>query len=362
MEWGMMQNRLFTLCFNIILKTALAALLVTVLNRVMMPKYINENEDGRVTADYYRQELTPDIIFVGSSTVFSAVSPPILWEEKGYASYDRGNASQTIWTSYYMIEDALKDINRPGFVVLDVGFIKYDDNFVEEPSNRKALDGMRLSATKYRAVEAAGGEDERFIEYLFPVLRFHTRWKELTLEDFTYAFVSPMVDHAGYLIDYEVTKTVPDRKPGEYDTKTYEETRISPKNREYLIKIMELCRDKGVGLMIMKLPSLSDNWSLYYDEQVKKMAEPYGVSYINFDTYSDEMGIDYALDSPDEGSHLNTPGAEKFSRYLAGYLSENYDIKTRENDEAYIKVWGRIVEKYEADKKLKKDLINQETQ
>ncbi len=358
----MMQNRLFTLCFKIILKTALAAFLITVLNRVFMPKYINENEDGRITADYYRQELTPDIIFVGSSTVFSAVSPPILWQEKGYASYDRGNASQTIWTSYYMIEDALKDRHRPEFVVLDVGFIKYGDDFVEEPSNRKALDGMRLSPVKYRAVEAARGEEERFIEYLFPILRFHTRWKELSSEDFYYAFVSPVVDHAGYLIDYVRTPTLPDRRPGEYDNKTFEETRISEKNREYLIRILELCRDRKVGLMLMKLPSLSDNWSLYYDEQIEEIAEPYGISYINFDKYSDEMGIDYALDSPDEGSHLNTSGAEKFSRYLAGYLSKNYDIKTRENDEAYIKVWSRIVEDYEEDKKLKQNLINQETQ
>ncbi|HAG69612.1 MAG TPA: hypothetical protein DCL38_06535 [Lachnospiraceae bacterium] len=335
---------------SLILKALAAALFLTVLNRVLMPKYVSENQDGRITADFYKEELAPDVIFVGSSTVFSAVVPVILWERAGFTSYDRGNASQPMWTSYYMIEDALKSRNRPEMVVLDVGFIKYDDRFVEEPSNRKALDGMRLSLSKYRAVMAAKGSEERFIEYLFPVLRFHTRWKELSAEDWKYAFSEPSVDHNGYIIDFVKTETVPDRRPGEYAGKSRGETILSSRNKEYLIKILELCKRENVSLFLMKLPSLSDNWSTYYDEQIRKLAEPYGISYVNFDVLSDEMGIDYSTDSPDEGSHLNTYGAEKFSVYLADYLKANYDIASHRDDERYVRVWEEKSERYEKEK------------
>ena len=51
---------------SLILKALAAALFLTVLNRVLMPKYVSENQDGRITADFYKEELAPDVIFVGS--------------------------------------------------------------------------------------------------------------------------------------------------------------------------------------------------------------------------------------------------------------------------------------------------------
>ena len=246
--------------------------------------------------------------------------------------------------------DAVKSGRKPELVALDIGFIKYDDNFVEEPSNRKSLDGMRLSPSKLGAIEAAKGENERLIEYLFPVLRFHTRWKELSGADFWYAFANADVDHSGYLIDYQQTETVPDRKAGEYMGKRKESTRLSARNVEYLKKVLEFCRDNQIELFLMKVPSLSENWSYDYDEQIREIAEPYEVTYVNFDLFSDEMGLDFATDSPDEGSHLNTLGAEKFSRYLAQYISEHYAVTDRSKDEKYRAVWDAKFDRYEADK------------
>ena len=31
-------------------------------------------------------------------------------------------------------------------------------------------------------------EEESFLSYVFPLLRFHSRWSELKAEDFAYAF------------------------------------------------------------------------------------------------------------------------------------------------------------------------------
>ena len=43
-------------------------------------------------------------------------------------------------------------------------------------------------------------EEESFLSYVFPLLRFHSRWKELSAEDFTYLFSKPTLSHNGYLM------------------------------------------------------------------------------------------------------------------------------------------------------------------
>ncbi|MCR5734106.1 MAG: SGNH/GDSL hydrolase family protein [Lachnospiraceae bacterium] len=333
----------------IIIKVLLIILLVYLLNRLFTPKYETENLDGRITREYYKEKLDTDIIFVGSSTVYSGISPMVLWQEKGYTSYDRSNASQTIWTSYYMIEDAIK-YRKPELVVLDVGFIKYDDDFCEEPSNRKAIDGMRLSRSKIDLIKAASGKDEKLSEYLFPVLRFHTRWKELTSEDFLYTFYDRDVTYNGFLFDFRETETLPAHDGYAHG----DEVVISPKNLEYLNKTIELCRDNDVELFLMKVPSYSDNWSLGYDRRIGEIASNSGIDYVNFDPYSDEMGIDYRKHSPDEGSHLNTTGAEIFTSYLGDYIKDHYDITSHSNDPKYEKVWEKKLVRYENDKKTVK--------
>lgn len=338
------KNRYKKICL-IILKAAIALFLIVVLNRIFMPKYIYENQDGRVTEEFYKEQLDTDIIFVGSSTVYSGISPVILWQDYGYTSYDRGNASQPMWTSYYMIEDAIA-CHKPKLVVLDIGFIKYWDTYAEEPSNRKAIDGMRFSPSKIACIEAAMDPEEKLTDYLFPIFRFHTRWKELSHEDFQYMFYHSLVTHNGFLLDFRETKQLP--KHEGYMLK--DNTLLSERNVEYLEKIIELCQDNEIQVMLMKVPSYSDNWSFDYDAQITDIAADYGVNYINFDPYSEEIGLDYKKHSPDKGNHLNTPGAEVFTKYLGAYISENYRVPVHTGEPAYEAVWDKKIERYETEK------------
>lgn len=319
---------------KVILKVAIILVLINALNRIFIPKYVNENQDGRITQEYYPVSRYIDVIFVGSSTVHSAIDPRVLWQEKGISSYDRSNASQTMWISYYMIEDAIR-CHKPELVCIDTTFIKYGDDFVEEPSTRKALDGMRMSPSKIRCIRASIGEDEKMADYLIPLFRFHSRWKEFSTDDLRYAYYRGPVTINGYLQD-DKTKAA---EPGELVYTRDGDNTISPRNYEYLRKAIELCRDKGVQVMLFKTPSHSSNWSRDYDDQLNEVAKEYGISYINFDDRSDEIGLDYTTDTPDEGSHLNSSGAAKFSKYLSGYLKDNFSISDRSSDAKYGKLY-----------------------
>ncbi len=336
-----------------IFKTAIIVFLIIALNLVFMPKYLYENQDGRITAEFYREKLDTDIIFVGSSTVYSGVSPIVLWEEYGFTSYNRSNASQPIWISYYMIKDAIK-CNKPRLVVLDIGFIKYWDTYAEEPANRKAIDGMRFSKTKLECIEAAKDTDEKLSDYLFPIFRFHTRWKELGSEDFFNAFYSEPVTYNGFLMDFRETKKLPKRDG--YVLK--DNTEIGIRNISYLCETIELCQKEDVQIMLMKMPSYSDNWSFDYDYQINKIAAEYGITYINFDQFSSEIGLDYLKHSPDEGNHLNTPGAELFTSYLGTYIDSAYHLPSHAEEEDYRKVWNAKVLRYQKDLAARKEEIS----
>ncbi len=318
-------------------KVVIAVFLVLTLNRIFIPKYINENPDGRITQEYYPFSAYADVIFVGSSTVYSDVDPAILWEDEGISSYVRANASQPMWISYYMIEDAFR-CHKPELVCIDMTFIKYDDDFVEEPSTRKALDGMRMSSSKINCALASMGEDEKLMEYIVPLFRFHSRWKELSRDDIRYAWYFNPVTLNGF-IDDETTD------PAEQGPLFYsdEDRRVSPKNIEYLEKAIELCQNNGVEVMLFKTPAYSTNWTDSLDEDIEKEADKYGITYINFDKYNDDIGIDYQTDTPDKGSHLNTSGAVRFSHYLSRYIKDNYKVDDRRNNDRYVSRWDRII-------------------
>ena len=63
---------------------------------------------------------------------------------------------------------------------------------------------MKLSNTKLRAINASMMEEEALITYLFPILRYHSRWNELSREDFKYLLHKDTVSHNGFLMRIDV--------------------------------------------------------------------------------------------------------------------------------------------------------------
>ena len=59
---------------KICLITAASLFLFLTLNLLFMPKYIEEDNDGRITAEFEREKLNNDVLFVGSSLVQISMS------------------------------------------------------------------------------------------------------------------------------------------------------------------------------------------------------------------------------------------------------------------------------------------------
>ena len=118
--------------------------------KLLIPKYVEDNPEGALISEYYDVEKDHDLLFVGDCEVYESFSPEILRKEYGIKSYIRGSANQLIWQSYYLLEEMLK-YEKPKTVVYNVLAMKYA-RAQKESYNRMTLDGMRWSASLRRSL------------------------------------------------------------------------------------------------------------------------------------------------------------------------------------------------------------------
>lgn len=318
---------------NFIIAVCILVLLLVFLQKLLLPKYMTEILEGALISEYYFEENREhDLLFIGDCEVYENFSPIIFWEKYGISSFIRGSAQQLIWQSYFMLEETLK-YEMPEVVVFNVLSMKYDKP-QKEAYNRMALDGMPLSFSKLKSIKASMLPEEQFLTYIFPILRYHSRWDELTWEDIEFVFKRNKITHNGYLmrVDVKPTETIPKGK-------------ILPNYRfddicyEYLDKMTSLCKKNNINLVLIKAPTLYPHWYNEWDEQIIEYAKINNLSYYNFLDYTDEIGIDYGTDTYDAGLHLNLAGAEKLSVYFGDILVKNFSLTDYRNDFKTKKIW-----------------------
>ena len=322
------------------------ALILAFLQALVVPKY-TDNAEGLLTGEYYAEAGAHDVIFVGDCEVYESFIPAVLWEKHGISSYVRGNAQQLTWQSYYMLEDTFR-YEKPKVVVFNVLALKYGEPQREE-YNRMTVDGMKWSASKIGAIRASMTEDESFLDYVFPLLRFHSRITDLTADDFKYIFSAKKVTHSGYLMQKGIDPMV-----GEPPTDGREELdyTLPETSMEYLDKMRTLCADNGAELVLIKSPT--NSWAYWWhdewDEQVRAYAEEKGLAYYNFIDDTQEIGIDYSTDTYDKGVHLNVYGAEKMTDHFGKILKEKHGLAELSHDDATASAWQERVQAYYKDR------------
>lgn len=320
----------------------LTAILLTLFSALLAPKYIT-NPEGRLTKEYYTQSSGNDVIFLGDCEVYETFVPAILWEEYGISSYVRGSAQQLVWQSYYILEETFK-YEIPKAVVFNVYSLKYGTP-QSEAFNRMTFDTMKWSDSKLRGILASMTEEESVVDYVFPLLRYHSRISELDENDFKYWLTSPeQVSDSGYLMQTGIAPR-PEQTEAPRELRDYD---FSQTSLDYLDKMNELCKLNDVELILVKAPTNSWNYYWYdeYEAQIESYAKSRGLKYYNLIESENEIGIDWSVDTYDEGFHLNVYGAEKTTRYFGKILADECSITSRKDDAELSSAWKTRVEAY----------------
>ena len=268
----------------------------------------------KINGLYNEERNSFDIMFAGTSHMYSSVIPTQLEEETGIKGYTFATSQQPVWLTYYYIEEFLK-YQSPKLIVLDVRELALEDEYAEEGPNRTALDHIKFSNTKLKAIQASVPKEDRPSFYL-SFIKYHTRWKELKKADFSLDYLKRTDNERGYV---RLTGVGKDIKV--YDNVDKNDVRPIPKKcLEYLNKIVKLLEDKGIELILIKSPSNPNAEEQRLYNSVRLYSEDNNLTFLNFNDQYEEIGLNIETDFYDQG-HLNQEGASKFTVYIGEIIT-----------------------------------------
>lgn len=286
---------------------------------------------------YDLKEDSVDVLVLGSSHAYYGFQPNVLWEEQGYTSYVMGSPEQTIASSYFLLREALK-YQRPKVVLLESYFFWYDGLYTSEGRVHAVLDGMRFGKVKQEALNVYRPDlswKEKASWYL-PFMMYHNRWGELEEEDF---------DKKSYLKGSKPDKKVVSCKDQGVDMEPVDIPKI---NVEYFNKIMELCEQEKMQLVVFAAPYAIQKGERYRKRQgVNLTLESYlhekNIPFLFFQK-TGEADIDFQNDFRDR-THLNWKGQKKITACIGEFLYSKYGLESHAGEAEYTS-WDEDYEQY----------------
>lgn len=256
---------------------------------------------------------TIDVLFVGDSESYCTFSPMQIWKQYGFTSYVCGTPLQPLYDATRFVKLTF-ETQKPKVVVLETNAI----------FREYGIGSYLLSK----------GQN------YFSILRYHDRWKNLSVNDFGSAISYTWTDdYKGYQYD---TKIVPSKNI-DYMRYTSDKAEIPMINQLELQKIHALCRENGAQLIFVSTPS-TKNWNYKRHNSVQAFADEHDILYLDMNLLED-LQIDWNKDTRDAGDHLNHSGAKKATTYYGNYLKEQFSLEDHRNDPEY-KSWNEAYQRY----------------
>ncbi len=337
---------------GIVVFLILLSVLLTVIGKPFIP--IEHFVDQQQIMYYNFPKKTVDVLCTGNSTFRQGFSPNTVWHDYGIVAYSRVDSRQSPELTYFEVKDTLR---RHDLKVVIMGvprlFSEYD--YVEnEPLLRRSMDYKQLTFQKIKTAAALSSHTDmkETISYIFPLLRYHSRWTELPdEEDEDRSFEH---DHDYWRGEFRVNqlKVLQDRTFADSSTEVPE---YSKKAIKWYEKTLELCNKKGVKVLIVSMPEVTNTVGMH--EGIQEFADKYGADYLDFNT--DELieatGIKYSEDFQG-GHHLGITGSRKVSKYIGQYMVDNYGVPQWECSDDLAKMLDEDYVSYteEYDKSVKK--------
>ncbi|MGI6008342.1 MAG: hypothetical protein ACOX8E_12725 [Ruminococcus sp.] len=268
-------------------------------------------------------ENTVDVLMLGDSLCYTAFSPMQLWDQNGITSYIGGQSGQKINETYYMLKTAL-ETQSPRLVVIEADVLL---------RGQYGLTGLK------EIIREKGS-------HYFPVFRYHNVWKPLLMGT-EYAEES----YKGFMIRDTIAPYI----GGEYMKATDKQIKLSDFVTEYMNRIIQLCEEEEINLLLVSTPSPANyNYKKY--NALKTYAKEHSLPYLDMNLKVKKLGLNWKADSLDKGDHVNLMGAVKITRYLAEYLEKHYDLPDHRGDKAY-EAWERESREYKVKVKRKLEFM-----
>lgn len=299
--------------FKVILFILIFLLILSLLWKILIRKGDGFGSD--VYSFYSLEDNSLDIVFFGSSHCYSTFSPYVIEEKTGLKSYNFSTQQQPINITYHFMVETLKT-QKPAYFVLETRMFAVDDEYMEEGVVRDALDKMKMSPNKIEAINESVENPEDRTSYYFNIIKYHSRFMEIGVEEIMNAIKGKSIDNNGFV-------GLPSSQDVYIDNTNAlsisETTDLSNKNLEFFNKIIDLCKQNNITLILTKSPCiLTDDDQKHYNK-VKEIAEENHIRYIDYNYMFDELDFTFPDDFYDYG-HLSKSGAEKVTTNFSNFI------------------------------------------
>lgn len=315
-------------------------------------------------------EDTVDAVFLGTSGVDVFWVAPLAYEEYGLSLYNLAYPAMPAFL-YTNIIDEIENMQDTKLILIDIRafFQSNTKASTVEVRARRYLDSLpffslnRVKAA-FKTMDILHNADPENCpkfdaSYLFSFIKYHTKWAD----DYSIYDNLGGKDHnegSYYMKDGRIVK-IKTQKKVVFDSSVTKS--LDPVSEEALYDLIDYIKEKDLNVLFVDTPQFLAKTELRRASTVYKILEENGMDYLHFyKEGSDEFTID--LDNTTDffdASHVNFYGAQKFTRALAEYLKENYDLPDRRESEVAKSFWeGKYdnvlekIEKFESERDAKK--------
>lgn len=270
---------------------------------------------------YREPKNTIDYLVIGDSESDSSISPMEIWKDYGYTGYNCGIPGQRIQDNYFTLERLLKK-QSPKVILMET------NEFYRDFPSFVGLETIVSQATKK----------------ILPIYTNHNRWKTLNFDTQNNNSTKRNSHYINPLKGFHYNVKVAPYKKGPYVEKNKMTAKISILPLFYLNKIVTLCKEKHIRLILYSAPSPLC-WSYQKHNASAAFAEKNKLPFVDLNLYNNKLGINWSSDTKDKGNHLNFNGAIKVTKYMGKYLYDHNYLSDHRNQKRYAS-WNKALTKY----------------
>tara|TARA_Y100000590_G_C15470878_1_gene920115 strand:+ start:42 stop:929 length:888 start_codon:yes stop_codon:yes gene_type:complete len=290
----------------------------------------DKHRDAKNWEYIYKENYNIDILFMGSSLIFTSLDPNVIDQIIKYDSFNLGSSSQNIIQTYYNLIEVLK-YREIKLIVLDVNTIITDDTKLGFIYNNAS--GMYFSKNKINSF--LNTVNENSVSDIVDISELHTakEWGNISSIIIKEAFNwkndiksinkifnvnENIINTKGFL---GKTKFISLEDYDKAKNKKIVKKNISIKNQKYFDDFIDLCKNNNIELILLQTPVLEK----ITIDQLDYYIEKHDIPFYDFNFENDIDYSSYHYEDFYDEVHLSYKGAKKFSLIFADSL--NYFLK-----------------------------------
>lgn len=316
--------------------------------------YMDNNDWGRILwHSFYTDRGKIDNLYLGSSHVYCDLNPYQLDQLNGQYNFNLSTPGQTMNGTYYLLREA-DQCNRLSHVYVELCYwCNVKNNFDEDKGpietnisyNWENTDCMQFSFNKlqYMITMAA---PEKYPDIFLGFSRYRKNLDDWTYvakiiegkesrDYFNFQYHSEWEDRSGHGYTeflpkgrYYSSREWPDEDRIFHQEIVLKENPMAETSKSYLEKVIAYCREREIPVTLFispvyELQLISTEHYDYYLDQVREIAEKWGVDVYDFNLAKEEFlpiqEIRYFMDI----EHLNGTGAEIFTEFFHKIMSSD---------------------------------------